>query len=596
MNDFIPQTTRLGSSTLDPTKHVNYTLGMVLGEDDFKQEFAYLSGRDKWLARDLLGYGTVCGLAVGKELANERLEIVVTPGVALTPQGQLVYVPKAQCAYLNEWLLLNKAKVSEKVTGSPPAALPLYVVLCYQECYTDNVPIPGEPCRTDQESFAASRIADDFKLEFRLDPPDQREEKGLRNFVAWLSHLEVSDSGVFPTIDQFLEAIRSASQTVTSPPDLSSPPEVGSPPEFPEGSPPAGIRLPAGQLSEYLRAAFRLWVTELRPRLEGQGCAIPPQEECLMLATLELTLAGDSLDQSWRVNDLGGIEIREEERPFLLHLRFLQEWLLNLSYFAFPGDTVVEEKSLNDSPAQAGISPHFSRADHTHGTPPEPDLQGDAQGKISANRVVALQGQAVTNDVPAEKQVLTFTGGNWKPADLPAPVLPDLGGDVEGKPSGNLITHLQKVPVKAENPQKGDVLTFNGEVWEPAPPAGVAGNFVSHNALDYRIVAAGIVGVDNVKPPVYNIAKVALLGNTSQVRFVLSPAAGYKRPDNQRTYIVKVLPVVKEGFQLTTITFFDFTDDGFILRVLDQGKPIQAGTFGQIQFMVEVSEYTVKAG
>ena len=30
---------------LDPTKHVKYTLGMVLGVDDFDQEFAYLVRR-----------------------------------------------------------------------------------------------------------------------------------------------------------------------------------------------------------------------------------------------------------------------------------------------------------------------------------------------------------------------------------------------------------------------------------------------------------------------------------------------------------------------------------------------------------------------
>ena len=29
----------------DPSKHVNYTFGMLLGVDDFKQEFAYLAGR-----------------------------------------------------------------------------------------------------------------------------------------------------------------------------------------------------------------------------------------------------------------------------------------------------------------------------------------------------------------------------------------------------------------------------------------------------------------------------------------------------------------------------------------------------------------------
>ena len=31
----------------DPSKHVNYTFGMLLGVDDFKQEFAYLIGRDQ---------------------------------------------------------------------------------------------------------------------------------------------------------------------------------------------------------------------------------------------------------------------------------------------------------------------------------------------------------------------------------------------------------------------------------------------------------------------------------------------------------------------------------------------------------------------
>ena len=36
----------------NPAKHVNFNVGMVLGVDDFTQEFAYLSGRDQWLARD----------------------------------------------------------------------------------------------------------------------------------------------------------------------------------------------------------------------------------------------------------------------------------------------------------------------------------------------------------------------------------------------------------------------------------------------------------------------------------------------------------------------------------------------------------------
>ena len=71
----------------NPAKHVNFNVGMVLGVDDFTQEFAYLSGRDQWLARDLIGYGTVRGLNVRMEVdapSLSRLESgkVLNPTVA----------------------------------------------------------------------------------------------------------------------------------------------------------------------------------------------------------------------------------------------------------------------------------------------------------------------------------------------------------------------------------------------------------------------------------------------------------------------------------------------------------------------------------
>src|SRR5262245_44311449 len=85
----------------DPTKHVNYALGMVLGVDDFNQEFAYLSGRDQWMARDLIGYGTLRGLRVTTEIDAKGPRVVVDPGVAVSPRGQMICVPAAQCAYLD---------------------------------------------------------------------------------------------------------------------------------------------------------------------------------------------------------------------------------------------------------------------------------------------------------------------------------------------------------------------------------------------------------------------------------------------------------------------------------------------------------------
>ena len=52
------------NSKPDDSMHVNYTQGMVLGAGDFVQEFSYHAGRGRKGARDLIGYGTVCGLRV----------------------------------------------------------------------------------------------------------------------------------------------------------------------------------------------------------------------------------------------------------------------------------------------------------------------------------------------------------------------------------------------------------------------------------------------------------------------------------------------------------------------------------------------------
>src|SRR6185369_12673502 len=85
-------------------KHVNYTLGMVLGVDDFVQEFTYHDGRRQAFARELIGYGTVVGLQVSVQSDARGPRVMVAPGVALSPRGQTIRVCAAQCAYLQDWL------------------------------------------------------------------------------------------------------------------------------------------------------------------------------------------------------------------------------------------------------------------------------------------------------------------------------------------------------------------------------------------------------------------------------------------------------------------------------------------------------------
>jgi competence ComEA-like helix-hairpin-helix protein len=316
MSPFTPITATPEIQAPDPTKHVNFSQGMVLGVDDFNQEFAYLSDRTQWLARDLLGYGTVCGLEVSPITEGSLAPGVrVDPGVALNPRGQFIKVDTAQCAALTDWLNMESIKADivdnhrisdDKVT--------LYVVLCYRDCLTDNVPIPGEPCRAEtgmeDSLLKPSRIQDDYRLEFTFQPPDQTEEDYLRDFVGWLRQVSVTETG--SSLDDFAAAIR----------------EAIDPEGFMRTPIPPDITIPRAGQREYLRLAFRIWTTEVRPLRRGTDadCVTPTLEDCIQLAKLEVPLSGDAAT-GWTV-DGSGVVLDQNQSPYLLHLRFMQEWLL----------------------------------------------------------------------------------------------------------------------------------------------------------------------------------------------------------------------------------------------------------------------------
>lgn len=315
----------------DPTKHVNYALGMVLGVDDFTQEYANLSGHDRRNVRNLIGYGVVSGLRVAIDVDAERgPRVQVAPGEAVTPSGRAICVSPAQCAYLNDWLQANRHDV--EALGSPPDSVPLAVVACYRECPTDEVPIPGEPCRTDAELKEASRLAESFELELRLAPTPQLEEDAVRDFVAWVRSLPVT-SAPGPGIDVFLETLRAAVALEGSPP--ASPPALL---EFLLGSPPAGLSIPADEADAYYAAVLRFWVEELRPRLRSAagaecGCGgggvgeLDKDADCITLAELEVPIAVDAISGALLVADAPDVTVDDTARPTLLHLRLLQELL-----------------------------------------------------------------------------------------------------------------------------------------------------------------------------------------------------------------------------------------------------------------------------
>ena len=480
-----------GPTTLDTGKRVNYTQGMLLGVDDFVQEQAWGIARRHELARELLGYGTVRGLQVTLDAGTPRLR--VSPGMAWTPSGTPVCVNAEQCCNVNDWLAAHQAEFKSGLVGNP-APLSLYVVLAYDACLTDPVPVPGEPCRSESELLANSRIADCFSLTLRLQPPPQIEEDAIRDFADWLAKVPVDAASPPLSETDFLDQLRDAAQAWLAP---TSP----SPADFMFGSPPLGLDSTDG----LLRAALRLWVTELRPLWRARyGCGpnpIPPgtQDDAVLLARIDLKVFTNTLEAA------PDISLSQDERPVLLSLRMLQE-LITQNPAPEPGNAITEERSFGQA-STVGSSTAYARADHSHGTPVLPDLAGDATGPITANEVVALRGRAIDTTAPAERDVLALTAaGHWAPTPLPQaantlpaaetfgatgsagtqasfaradhvhpmpvlPPLPALAGDVTGAIGDNTVTALQSVAVANTAPVAGQVLMCQSTLPSVGPGA-----------------------------------------------------------------------------------------------------------------------------
>jgi hypothetical protein len=337
MTTFAPAPALSSVTPLDPSKHVHFTRGMVLGVEDFTQEFEYLSRRDHWIVRELVGYGTVSGLRVSVDPAPAGEEergprIAVSPGVAVLPSGRLTCVSPAQCAFVGDWVASKRDEILAAdgsppgAEESPPAGVSAFVVLCHAECLTDDVPIPGEPCRSEENLMAPSRVKDFFALELRLEPPAMQEEEAVRWLGGWLAAVPVADIG--SPLEDFLDELREAALGDASPAE--SPPDVLDP------SPPAGLAIPRARVPEFLTAAFALWTAELRGRWRtpvpgcecapGPGC--PPEDDCLLLGVLDIPLTWDAITRDPVIGDADTIAVDLSERPMLLHQRLLQEWML----------------------------------------------------------------------------------------------------------------------------------------------------------------------------------------------------------------------------------------------------------------------------
>lgn len=542
MSDFVPTEATQHAAPIDPNKHVRYTYGMVLGKDDLEQEFAFHHGRDLWGMREVVGYGTVRGLdvAVEDDGANGP-RISVKPGVALTPRGELVCVPSEQCASLNDWLakqaqdstkrILLQDKI-KSVDGSPDMVA-LYVTLCYRDCPTDDVPIPGEPCRDEADAMAASRFADDFALELRLSPPDQLEETSVRDVLTWVRKVPL-DAAEPADMDSALGDFEKAVRAAYHVDDTMVPPE----PAY--NDPPATLTIPRSNAKEFYRAALRVWVTYIRPRQDGLAQYVSAIREALTKkAANELDAVKPTSEAAGETRFINAIKhaaglIGDHTTPGLMDstefagLEFsndptklpeywkdawkvwdevLARWMGRSAMCAWQPeegcvllsrvDVPLQAANANDPrtvdgdanavPVDQGRRPFVA---HTRmlqewllsdvneaGTAGEILLDGDVTDEPNKNRVIKIQNTPVSPTKPLQDQILQFDGTNWIPADPPSgggppPTPITLDGDVKGPPGTNRINQLQGKNLNVPAPKVDQVLRFDGAQWIAAtlPP------------------------------------------------------------------------------------------------------------------------------
>lgn len=161
--------------------------------------------------------------------------------------------------------------------------------------------------------------------------------------------------------------------------------------------------------------------------------------------------------------------------------------------------TTIRELDIWDARQPWSIMPTGSTGG---GGAPSGPAGGDLTGTYPDPLVVGIYGYPYGLEVPAEGQVLMFTGSAWRPvtqaAGGGAPSGP-AGGDLSGTYPNPSVVGLQGYNVDGAAPSEGDVLMFTGSSWRPTPNLTV-GWRVDYDAVIPLSRDAFVVGPVDVLP------------------------------------------------------------------------------------------------
>ena len=140
-----------------------YFNGKLLVERDFKDEQAYLVGKDRLHNSLLHGLGTVCGLKLRAHPNEEcrRRYVYIEPGLALDCCGREIVVPEPHLVDLQTLLAEQEVELDE-AGGSD-----LLITLCYAEEGAEKVPVILPECDCADRTQAFNRVRESFDIRLR---------------------------------------------------------------------------------------------------------------------------------------------------------------------------------------------------------------------------------------------------------------------------------------------------------------------------------------------------------------------------------------------------------------------------------------------
>ncbi len=399
MSDFKTQT---ASGKLNPNKRVKYSTGLVLGVDEFEQEQFFFLEQGRLHQRGLHGSGVVCGLDVTWDDSDKQIN--VSPGMAVDLHGRVIQVEQAQCGDPSDWF-------GRGVRGDKQ----VYVLLCYRECESDDVPVPGAPCRSEDENVAPSRITSRFELRFSDKAPNSQFETAVRDFGDVMARFQVSKTKAMGvSVERLSEALRLrySQWPLNQATSLSGADGDGI------------IWLSPDEFENVMRALLALWVHEFKPALalSGAQCRVDNSEDgCVALAVVR---------QSER-----GVQVDYEQTPILLSSRMNQEYLLSRDVTATWHSDLLGLDSKEDHPQYLTLDG-------------KRDMEGDL---VMAGHAIHMQGAHITgvSEAKAEGEVLPY----GQSAE----------GDLSGTYPAPMVRAIHGVPVvNKSNPVSHDLLVYQG--------------------------------------------------------------------------------------------------------------------------------------